>query len=151
MNFKFNTEEKGQGLTEYALILVLVGMAVIAIMSLMGDTIKIAQAQVIGGMNDRNLDNGSMILDYNVISTETFSSGSCRTTVEDMRIISVNGNGRLLDTSSQTFATSGTPRFFVAERESKGIFVTSGEVSFYHECEEALSVVAAIILTGPTP
>lgn len=48
----FRNREDGQGLVEYALILVLIAVVVIIILTLLGGGIAVVYAQVVGGLND---------------------------------------------------------------------------------------------------
>ena len=48
----FGNREEGQGLVEYALILVLIAIVVIIVLTLLGGGIAVTYAQVVGGLND---------------------------------------------------------------------------------------------------
>ncbi|MDT8307218.1 MAG: Flp family type IVb pilin, partial [Anaerolineae bacterium] len=43
--------EEGQGLVEYALILVLIAVVVIVILTILGSTVAVAYARIIGGLS----------------------------------------------------------------------------------------------------
>jgi pilus assembly protein Flp/PilA len=48
---KIPKREEGQGLVEYALILVLVAVIIIAILTILGSSVMVVYARVIGGLN----------------------------------------------------------------------------------------------------
>lgn len=49
-------KEEGQGLVEYALLLVLVAIVIIVILALMGRTVRAVYAQIYAGLNGQGLD-----------------------------------------------------------------------------------------------
>jgi pilus assembly protein Flp/PilA len=53
---RFSKKEEGQGLVEYALLLVLVAVVIIVILALMGRTLTTVYAQVLAGLNGQTLD-----------------------------------------------------------------------------------------------
>ena len=59
-------KEQGQGLVEYALLLVLIAVVVIAIFTIVGSAVVVVYAKVIGGFNGQTI-NGSG-LEYIVTS-----------------------------------------------------------------------------------
>lgn len=77
---KIPKREEGQGLVEYALLLALVALVVIVILTILGSSITIAFARVIGGLNGQTLT-GSGIesivtgVDTSGVSGSAFCSG----------------------------------------------------------------------------
>jgi pilus assembly protein Flp/PilA len=75
MTMSFTTREKGQGLVEYALILVLVALAVIALLSLLGTSVGDVFSAVVHALQVSMPDEpeadcyGSLLLPYMVGAT----------------------------------------------------------------------------------
>ena len=47
----FSPKEKGQGLVEYALILVLIAIVVLVVLGLLGDRVSEVFSQIVGGLS----------------------------------------------------------------------------------------------------
>lgn len=91
--------EEGQGLVEYALVLVLIAVVVIAILTILGPQVVLVFARVAGGLQGDSLDAGSgdtaVIVSYD--STATGSSGSsCSGTISNVNFAVVDSSGKIL-------------------------------------------------------
>lgn len=125
MNYKIMENENGQGLVEYALILVLVSIAVIVTMSLMGNSIKLANAQAMAGLSNRSFDNQVIITEQEGVEQRAQTGRSrCITRASTTRFMVVDENGRLLNDDTVTVyltANGGTNvRSYNATRISRG-------------------------------
>lgn len=98
-------KEKGQGLVEYALILVLVAVVVIAALSLLGPQINSAYARVISALG------GTVPYTYTITGGPTinssFSAGLC--TYHLSMSVKVEDSGVAVDGESISASVSGGP------------------------------------------
>lgn len=79
--------EEGQGLVEYALLLVLVAIVVIAILALLGDELNGVFARVIAGLNGQEMTGtGTEYVITGMGASATGSPPDCTVTVSDMRV-----------------------------------------------------------------
>jgi pilus assembly protein Flp/PilA len=88
MHTSFKRQE-GQGLVEYALILVLVAIVVIVILQLLSSSIILAYARVMGGFNGQHItgiDNEGIFITYGLEEIR-LPGGQCRGTFTDMTFI----------------------------------------------------------------
>ncbi len=53
---RIRKKEEGQGLVEYALLIVLVAIVIVVVLALMGRTVTTVYAQIIAGLNGQTLD-----------------------------------------------------------------------------------------------
>ena len=85
--------EEGQGLVEYALILVLVAVIVIIILTILGSAVTLVFARVVGGLNGDVIDDGAVYL----TSASTVSgSGTCSGTLSDFKYVVLDSNGDMI-------------------------------------------------------
>ena len=92
--------EDGQGLVEYALVLVMVAIAVLLILSLLGSRVTLAYAQVIGGLNGDVIDDGAIMLSSDMSVSK--ASGVCTATMSDIRFMVTDSNGNPLTNQTVT-------------------------------------------------
>lgn len=79
--------EEGQGLVEYALLLVLVAIVVIAILALLGDQINGVFARVIAALNGQDMTGtGTEYVITGLNASATGSPPDCTVAVTDMRV-----------------------------------------------------------------
>ena len=107
--FKQIEREEGQGLVEYALLLVLVAVVVIAILTILGSSVTLVFARVMGGFNGDTIDDGAVFMSAD--GTETDLGGTCRMVLEDIKFVGTDSDGSLLkdQTFSVTVLANGTP------------------------------------------
>lgn len=96
--------EDGQGLVEYALILVLIAIVVIVALTLMGGTVATAYARIVGGLNGQTFTGvGDEFVVASFDQTHSSGGGSCTVTFTNITIIA------LLDGRANTSATVSVP------------------------------------------
>lgn len=83
--------EEGQGLVEYALVLVLIALAVLVILTLLGSAVVVTYARVIGGLTGQSVTmSGS---EYIIINADVQVSGggmSCSISSSNARVVVLN-------------------------------------------------------------
>lgn len=85
-------KEEGQGLVEYALLLVLVAIVIIVILALMGRTITAVYAQVFAGLNGQALSGSG--IEYVVTAVDANPSGTapfCTVTITGSVVVFEDG------------------------------------------------------------
>lgn len=84
---KIPDREDGQGLVEYALMLALVAVVVIAILIILGPTVTVVYARVIGGFSGQSvtLSGGEVIVLG--LETDMTGSGVCELTVSGSALV----------------------------------------------------------------
>jgi pilus assembly protein Flp/PilA len=111
--------EEGQGLVEYALLLVLVAIVVIAILALLGDQLNVVFARVIAALNGQTLTGTGT--EYVITGMDAAAAGSapfCTVTVSNMQVtVFIDGalagsgtsvSGNVTITGGSGGSTSGT-------------------------------------------
>lgn len=88
-----NRNEEGQGLVEYALVLVMVALTLILILSLLGSQIILAYGNIIGALGGDSFDDNAVLL-----ASDTSITGTtvCTATMQDIRFIAKDGDGKLI-------------------------------------------------------
>ena len=91
--------EEGQGLVEYALILVLVAVVVIAVLTLLGPRIVVTYARVMGGFTGQSVTmTGSEVIVVGAgINMQEVGSGLCNLTVSGSALIGLQDGNILKD------------------------------------------------------
>lgn len=105
---KIPQREEGQGLVEYALALVLIAIVVIAILSLVGSSLVLAYARIIGGLNGQVMSGSgqeAIILSYDM--TVTSAGGTCSIDLTDITALVVQ-DGEPLENTAVTIPASAT-------------------------------------------
>lgn len=108
--FEHIEREEGQGLVEYALLLVLVAIVVIAILTILGSSVTLVFARVMGGFNGDTIDDGAVFMSAD--GTETDLGGSCRRVLENIKFVGTDNDGNLITdggTVSVSMLVNGTP------------------------------------------
>lgn len=130
--------EQGQGLVEYALLLALIALIVLAILTLLGAQVVLAFARVAGGLNGDVLDaaNGdrAVLVSYDGGPS---GSGACSGNISNLRFVAVDNNGAVItnDTASATLVVSGQPQGSVSGTAgSSGLATASGSYSVSGIC-----------------
>ena len=123
--------EEGQGLVEYALLLVLIAVLVIAILTLLGSNVTLVFARVMGGFNGDTIEDGAVFL--NATKTETVLGGSCRTQMSDIQFVGVDSSGNIINDGSTVSAkiiVNGTPiQNISGSAGGSGIVTVAGPVT----------------------
>ena len=93
-------QEEGQGMAEYALVLALIAVVVIIILTIVGSSVALVYARVIGGFNGQSITNTGteyIVLDAGI--SVTGGGGACNVTISDATVAVVQ-DGVLLESSS---------------------------------------------------
>ena len=97
---KIPKREEGQGLVEYALVLVLVAIVIIGILTVLGSSIMVAYAKVIGGLHGQTVSGqGTEAIVTGFKADITQGTGGCSGTVSDISFIGLE-DGDLLESGS---------------------------------------------------
>jgi pilus assembly protein Flp/PilA len=99
---KIPKKEEGQGLVEYALLLVLVAVIVIAILTLLGSQVMLVFARVAGGLNGQIITGvGSETIITGYDATVSQSGPSCSASITDVTFVGLQ-DGELVKNGSAT-------------------------------------------------
>ena len=93
---KIPKREEGQGLVEYALLLVLVAVVIIAILTVLGDQVNLVFARVIAGINGQVITGQGtevIVAGYDLTMSGT---AQCKAKIEDISFIGLQ-DGALLE------------------------------------------------------
>lgn len=141
---KFPEREEGQGLVEYALVLVLVAVVVIAILTILGPQIVLVFARVAGGLNGDVIDVASgdqaVVLSYD--GTVTESGGSCSANISNIRYVGVDNNGQIITNATvpATIIVDGIERGSLSATANGSGIATGGGGSYTGSCPFQMSL-----------
>lgn len=141
--FNLPEREEGQGLVEYALVLVLVAIAVIIILAVLGTTVALVYVRVVGGLSGQSITSSG--LEYVVLSADvsvTGGGGSCNITINDATV-AVISDGKLLQNSSSgsiPFVASATIGSMSGTTDNLGLASGLGGVLNGVSCGSALTI-----------
>lgn len=129
-----NQNEEGQGLVEYALVLVMVAVTLIVILTLLGSQVVLAYGRVIAGLNGDSLNDNAVLL-----SSDTTITGTtvCNATMENIRFIATDAEGNLITRGSVTVTirVNGVAGATITgDANSSGIVAVAGPVSVSGGC-----------------
>ncbi len=108
--FKFPAREEGQGLVEYALVLVLIAVVVIIILTVLGSAVTLVFAQVVGGFSGQSLTKTGteyIVLEAGVSVT---GGGTCNVSISDATVAVVQDGELLKNTTGIEIPISGGGR-----------------------------------------
>jgi pilus assembly protein Flp/PilA len=89
---KIPKQEEGQGLVEYALLIVLVAIVIIVVLALMGRAVTTVYAQVYAGLNGQGLDGtGTEYVVTNVDVNVSGGGGFCTVTIGGSVVVFEDG------------------------------------------------------------
>ncbi len=110
--FKFPAREEGQGLVEYALVLVLIAVVVIIILTVLGSAVTLVYAQVVGGFSGQSLTKtGTEYLVLEAGVSVTGSGGNiCNVDISNATVAVVQDGELLKNSSTGSIAISGGGR-----------------------------------------
>lgn len=121
-------KEEGQGLVEYALILVLVAIAVIIILQLLGSSLMVVYARVVGGLNGQSITGTGtehLITGYDLTITRA-GPGACNITVSNASVIVLQDGEILPNAATGPIAVTGTGGSSSMSGTTNGSGVASG-------------------------
>ena len=137
--------QEGQGLVEYALILVLVAVVVIVILQLLGPSIVLTYARVMGGFNGQTITgNGAegLVVSYNTV-TSSQAGGECSAQISDIILVATD-NGRIITGETVSFqirAEGGAPGApLSATASGSGLITVEGPITRSGSCPLRLVV-----------
>jgi pilus assembly protein Flp/PilA len=105
----FPKRQEGQGLVEYALILVLVAVAVIVILQLLGPALVLTYARVMGGFDGQTISGvgrEAIAVSYGLEETPV-GDGDCQGTLTDILFV-LTEDGRLVTNETVTATINGS-------------------------------------------
>ena len=105
--FNLPKREEGQGLVEYALVLVLIAIAVIIILAVLGSAVALVYVRVVGGLNGQSITSSGT--EYVVLGADISVSGggsSCSVTISDATVAVISDGEMLKNSSSGSIAIS---------------------------------------------
>ena len=138
-------KEEGQGLVEYALLLVLVAIVIIVILALMGRTVTTVFAQVYAGLNGQALDGSGK--EYVVTNINASATGATVCTVTVSADVVVFIDGQLAGAGE---GVSGTASFPPGSGNVSGTTDNSGVASVSTSGSGACSGTATVTVGGNT-
>jgi pilus assembly protein Flp/PilA len=103
-------KEGGQGLVEYALILVLVAIAVVLIVQLLGSSLMVVYARVVGGLNGQSITGigtEHLVTSYEMTVTGA-GPGACNVTVANASVIVLQDGEILTNGPTGSVAVTGS-------------------------------------------
>lgn len=134
--------EEGQGLVEYALILVLVALAVILILTLLGPVIAVTYAEIIGGLNGQTIDRTGPEVVVGATADVTRAGNLCTASVPAGATIIAIQDGQPIKNATVTitiYANGTAGGSTSATTNGSGIGTTSGALSVTELCPAAVS------------
>lgn len=136
---KIPEREQGQGLVEYALLLVLIAIVVLVILTLLGTQVVLVFARAAGGLQGDVLDaaNGDTAVIINYEGNISGSGSSCAGTISNIRFVVTDGNGAILTNQgvSATLKVNGVSSGTVnGTAGASGLAVSSGANSVSGSC-----------------
>lgn len=122
--------EEGQGLVEYALLLVLIAVIVILILTVLGSQVVLTFARAAGGLRGDVLDpaagDTAVLVSYDGTINE--SGGTCAGTISNIQFVKTDSDGAILTDQavSVTLMVNGVSSGSVSGTASANGLATSG-------------------------
>lgn len=141
---KISKKEEGQGLVEYALILVLVAVVVIAILTILGPQVMVVFAKVAAGLNGQvvtGVGTEAIVTGYDVVVTGTTS---CTATVKNISFVGLQ-DGNVLKNGSVSMAlqaNGSNGSSFSGSTNANGMGSLSGPYTVSGNCPLSVKVVS---------
>jgi pilus assembly protein Flp/PilA len=85
-------KEEGQGLVEYALLLVLVAIVIVVILALMGRAVTAVYAQIYAGLNGQAVDGSGTEYVVTGVNASATGTGLCTVTVSGTVVVFEDGD-----------------------------------------------------------
>lgn len=126
--------QEGQGLVEYALVLVLIAVVVIVILQLVGSSVVLAYAKVMGGFSGQtisNTGNEGIVVSY-ALNETVLGGGTCQGTVTEMFFV-LTEDGKLVTDRAVT-VTIGNGGSINVTIPGNGLGRYTGSTSFTGPC-----------------
>lgn len=96
-------QERGQGLVEYALVLVLIAVVIILILTVLGESVIVVYAKVAGGLKGQTLQNNSVEYMFlnGAINVTSAGPGACNVSITNATVF-MTEDGKLVKNSGAT-------------------------------------------------
>jgi pilus assembly protein Flp/PilA len=141
----FPKRQEGQGLVEYALILVLVAVVVIVILQLLGPSIVLTYARVMGGFEGQTISGSGpegLVISYTANNAGSDGEG-CYADISNIVLVATN-NGSIITNEDVTFrisAVRGTSgAVMTATASGSGLITVAGPLTRSGPCPLRLEV-----------
>ncbi len=138
MNISQRENERGQGLVEYGMVIVLIAIIVVAILTLLGSQVVLTYARVAGGLKGDVLDaaagDRAVIVAY---EGSGLTGGVCSGSISDIKFVVVDSNGQIITDAavSATLMVNGQPQGNVSgTADTNGLATASGSYSVSGVC-----------------
>jgi pilus assembly protein Flp/PilA len=133
---KIPKREEGQGLVEYALLLVLVAVIIIAILTVLGSQVMVTFAKIIGGLNGQVVTGQGTETIVTGYEVETTGMGTCTATVTNISFVGLQDGNINPDASVSMIITANgnTARTLTGSTGSNGMGSLAGPYSVSGNC-----------------
>ncbi len=140
---KIPKREEGQGLVEYALLLVLVAIVIIAILTVLGTQITVVFARVIGGINGQTITGQGTEVVVTGYDVTTSGTTSCTATIKDISFIGLQDGDILKNgTVSMQIMVNGSPaQSLSGGTGANGVGALAGPYSVSGTCPISVGVI----------
>lgn len=136
--------EEGQGLVEYALVLVLVAVVVILILAILGDSVIVTYARVMGGFNGQTVTmtgNEAILIGLSDQQSQNGSSGICSYTITANAIVGLSDGNLVKDQTVSVNVLVGSQTVsFSTNVGSSGVGTLTGSQSATAPCGSSVIV-----------
>ncbi len=138
---KFPKREEGQGLVEYALVLVLVAIVVILIVQLLGTAVTVVFARVLAGLNGQMLNGvGTEYLVSGADITSVGVAGSCDVILTNVTVVAFQDGTALSNASVSVPVTApGGSSTLTGTTDSNGVATGLG-TTFSAACSGTVTI-----------
>ena len=139
---KIPKKEDGQGLVEYALLLVLVAIVIIAILTILGSQVNLVFAKVVAGLNGQVITGVGTEAVVTGYDKSVSGTTTCTATLSDISFIGLQ-DGEILENGTVSLAITigGNTSVQSGSTGSNGIGSLSGPYSGSGPCPLSVSVL----------
>jgi len=128
---KIPKKEEGQGLVEYALLLVLVAVIIIAILTVLGSQVMIVFAKVTAGLNGQVVTGEGKEAVVTSFDLNVSEGLPCTATITDITFVGLDDGAILADGSVNIYFTMGDQtKHTTGSTGSNGMGTSNGTISF---------------------
>jgi pilus assembly protein Flp/PilA len=141
---KIPKREEGQGLVEYALLLVLVAIVIIAILTILGSQVMVVFARVIGGLNGQTITGVGTEAIITGADVSVTGTTSCTATIEDISFVGLQ-DGNVLENGTVSIAiqaNGSTARTVSGSTGANGMGSLAGPYTVSGNCPLTVKVIS---------